>query len=617
MPQKISDKISLQILRSVFKHYLIAAIIITVIQLVLEFNATKKELFEEMSTMKSSFYSSIQAAIFNYDDEQLSTICKGILENKSIVGVKVFDENKRLLAEAGDFKSVQSDFTTIFNVQKSIGTSNLTIGKVILYSSDQVVLKRIQYGFILIIVNSFFKTALLWFILIFFLHRYLSIPLTDITRKLNYSSSQTYTPIKLNYKYQNEFSAFIDVHNRLTKDFINLTKKVQNHNKTLEEQIKEKTKDLTRSNLEIHKMAQIKTNLLANMSHEIRTPLNGIIGLIASLKEQADQSNIELIQTIEGCSFHLLQVLNDVLDMSKLESDQFTLQNTVFNITTLINEVTNICKPIAKSKNIQFSSHIEPNIPESYHGDPTRLKQVILNVTSNAIKYTNDGYVKLTINFNQATKKFLLNVEDTGIGISQENIKQLFTEFFQVNSNAYGGTGLGLAISYNLVKKMGGDIQCTSALGVGTNFLLTIPLAPVLGIKIENKDETSKTFINFRKTILVAEDNQINQLVVKKILTSLSINHIIVDNGLQAIEKLRTNNEIALIFMDLRMPKLDGLKTTKKIKEEFPSPPPILALTANSLDEDRAAALKAGMVDFMTKPITKQKVLEAIANWGS
>ena len=369
-----------------------------------------------------------------------------------------------------------------------------------------------------------------------------------------------------------------------------------------------------------------KSNFLANMSHEIRTPLNGIIGA-AQLLSRSDLSaeQHELLQTLQSSSNLLINIISDILDLSKIEADKLTLHPKPVNIRTCIKTVFEISQPgiAAPGKKIDLHYTIDENVAEYLKMDEGRIQQILVNLIGNAIKFTDEGFVALQIsavNRPDNMQQITFNVKDTGIGISEEALTQLFKPFSQVNNTAlrkYGGTGLGLSICKKLVEMMNGRIWAESKETEGSVFSFSLPLS----VASENTagDEKANSNEEYRYVpleILLAEDNKMNQLIARKTFSKIGYNIDIADNGKVAIE-MQAAKKYDIIFMDIQMPEMDGLEAAAFIiKKDGESAPPIIAMTANVLSEDEIKCKQAGMKDFISKPFTIERLENVIHKWG-
>ncbi len=362
---------------------------------------------------------------------------------------------------------------------------------------------------------------------------------------------------------------------------------------------------------------QSKSVFLAHMSHEIRTPMNGILGATELLLDQAaNDEQKQLVDIIHTSSNALLNIINDILDLSKIESGNFELEQINFDLHDLCKDAYQLFSSPAQKKGIQIVYYYQAELPQFWVGDPNRIRQVINNLLSNALKFTHSGRIDLLVTGERLTNHqfdITISVKDTGIGIAEKKVKQIFTAFKQADANTsrkYGGTGLGLTISKHLANAMQGDIGVSSVLGLGSTFALKLPLKPG---KTEAVAKRTGLARDYHANVLLAEDNPVNAKIASKILHKLGIQTVVVENGKLALEEV-TNKNYDIVLMDINMPILDGISAAEKIRQlPFPrNQIPILALTANAMMEDRERCMDAGMNGFVSKPINIAHLIDEL-----
>jgi len=373
----------------------------------------------------------------------------------------------------------------------------------------------------------------------------------------------------------------------------------------------------------------LKSLFLATMSHEIRTPMNGIIGVSELLKQTSlTQDQIDLVNIMSVSGNNLLLIINDILDISKIEAGQIKLEPSRFDLYKIASEIITLLGVKAEENKNKLVLEIDNNVPKCFIGDPVRIKQILINLANNAVKFTKNGTVSIQISYissEDGDDRIGFKVVDNGIGIPDNEIHKLFKVFSQIDQTTqreFGGTGLGLAISKSLVEMMNGEIGVKSKHGIGSTFWFNILLekannsSNVSSVPVENGFDVSKEFSD-KLNILLVEDNLINQKVATGIIKQLGHNITIAANGKIGVG-LYKDNKFDVVLMDIQMPIMDGFTATKEIRkweqEQSMRPGIIIALTANALKEDKEKCYEIGMNNFLSKPFKIKDIEKALNN---
>ena len=461
------------------------------------------------------------------------------------------------------------------------------------------VLLVLQLGVLLIVLTA---------LLLFFINRYQIRRIKHLSEQIDdFSSTRAYDTVEAirEYPYGNDE---ISVLAENTADMI---------------------RDLQIHESKVAQAAQFKSDFLANMSHEIRTPMNAIIGLSEMiLKEELSDKVTEYFKQIHSSANSLLVVINDILDFSKLEAGTVEIVPTDYDVKKTISAIVNVTSLGLTSKPVVMKLDFAPKLPPYLRGDNLRIGQILTNVLSNAVKFTKEGSINVNINFEPVDDKKInlkIRVADTGIGIMKEDYDRIFESFSQVNSRRdreVEGTGLGLAITQRLIWLMDGTIEVESEYGAGSVFKISIPqeIASEDGygkeVVMADQADTSKSFSAPDAKILVVDDNSVNLYVAKSLLGLFDIKPTCVTSGEQAIEAAG-KEDFDLILMDHMMPQMDGIEATAKIREEYPKYKdiPIIAFTANAVEEAKDLLLKEGMDDFISKPVKATELEALLRKW--
>lgn len=503
---------------------------------------------------------------------------------------------------------------------------NITVTNTHIIASVPIIFQNASYGTLLIgyslnelnmSIRSVRYTTFLVSLILLLAGAFISYLISnEITRHLDKFAKVANQIANGDYRFQFKKSRIADEFSLLSIDFKRMAEKIETA--ILELKVaQEKAEDATRA----------KSDFLANMSHEIRTPMNGVIGMTELLLDttlKSDQKEYAL--TIKKSSENLLTIINDILDFSKIEAGKMELDETALNLQDILSSIKNIHYPDLVSKSIAFNIIIEDDVPIRVKGDSIRLRQIILNYTNNAIKFTKKGSVTVRISkLQQSGNRVFLKFEvvDTGMGIPKIKQDKLFVSFSQVDTSTtrkFGGTGLGLTIAKRLTQLMKGEVGVESEEGVGSNFWFTAWFeilesdAAVRTSEFSEQGDEASSDSTMR--ILLAEDNRINQKVAVHTLKKLGYSTDIAENGRIAVEMLKKNT-YDLVLMDIQMPEMDGFEATAAIRSSgsgvINPDIAIIAMTANAMVGDREKCIDAGMNDYITKPFKRTELQKKLA----
>lgn len=657
-----SSSIATQLLHTVFVFYVMVTIIVTTAYMSFQYYHEKTRVLDDFISLERTFSSALAKSLWDLNQEQLDNLMQGVIKLPHIVGVKIEEQHsQRILLSQGIIKNkdqyyvdistntkinylVEGIFQYSFPINYNYMHKDHRLGHVTLYSSRIEIFKLISIDYMWIIINAIIKTIALWMIFLFVSRRLINQPLQHFTtaiRKINPNNLSQFK-VDIQSPVNNELTLLANEFNNMTVQLNEAQRQLyqqeQQQTEKLELLIEQRTihlneviKQQSKTELELKQAKEMadranrtKSNFLANMSHEIRTPMNAILGftdiLMNLIKEPSQQQYLSFIQS-SGKS--LLHLINDILDLSKVESGKLSLNYTPCSLHLLCKDIEHLFSHKAKEKGINFIVKYMPNLPDVIIIDEVRLRQILINLIGNALRFTHVGHITLTLRAKYVQNNLLdiyIQVTDTGIGIPEQQQQHIFDAFqqqSQQNYNQYGGTGLGLAISKHLAKIMNGNLLLTSEVNKGSAFTLLlrdIEQGELIHSSINIAAPISLESL-VKGHILVVDDVELNRLLIKGYLEDYpNIKITEATNGQDAIQYIYKHT-FSLVLMDIRMPVMDGHQATHILRkmEEFKNIP-IIATTASVMKE-KTEVLNQQFDGILAKPVQRDELFSVLTQY--
>lgn len=660
MTKGFKHRLSYRLTRDTVLIAMVLGLILNIVQITLDYFGARNSMDEDIQALIGISHSPASQIAYNIDVRLAEELLDGLLRHPATIDARIVDSDNSTMAAASKSSPVSpyrwiSDelfgSSRVFSRELRVSQLNdLPLGQLVVtidtYHYGLQFLERASYT----LISGLLKSLILSASLLGIFYLVLTRPMISVVSALSEVKARSPEKIRLPVPpghQLDEIGAMVGIINQHleTIDFTLAQLRMaesamKNYSSELEHEVEIRTREISEKNQALQRgnralvkakedamrRARARANFLASMSHEIRTPLNGVLGMLGlAVESERDTSKRQRLEIALSAGESLLGILNDILDISKVEAGKLNLENIPFNMRGLIDECATLHTQQARKKGIDLIAEATPEFPDQFLGDPTRIRQILNNLLSNAIKFTDSGSVRIIAGYSAGT--VTIDVSDTGIGMSKEGLRKIFSPFSQAGTQTtrlYGGTGLGLTLCRQLVERMHGDIKVESKEHHGTRFTVTLPL-PVhsqKGIndsynhsypaKLPGNAEPAQGSLR----LLLVEDNEVNQMVACTLLKKMGHEVEVAENGVLAIEALEQRH-YDLVLMDCQMPIMDGYEATLKIRQ---NPKwqnlPVIAVTANVMQGDRDDCFACGMNDYITKPYNRAQLSEAITRWA-
>ncbi len=546
------------------------------------------------------------------DTQALENLLRATLQAPNVRFLEVRDQSENILVYVEQPRADTTSSVDVFHapIRRAGETSATYLGRVVVGMSDETFTSR-QQAILLKATMLALVALLLTFFLARQLARRLARPLSAMGRTLEAIKAGDYRP-SLEETDSGELG---DLARHINSLAVELERSGREQREAMQQ--------LIQTREEAEQASRAKSDFLAMMSHELRTPMNGVLGMLQLLETtEMTQEQAEYAALATESTEHLLKVINDILDFSRIERGALELERIPFSLQDLLLGSIQVFQHSAQQRGLYLRLESQPGLEDfEVRGDPTRIRQILVNLLGNALKFTEEGGIRIETRWQPLDNEvlwFTCAVRDSGIGIAPERLEHMFDAFQQADtsiSRRYGGTGLGLSIARTLAERMGGTLHASSEEGVGSVFTLEIPLP----FSLRSEDVQAQTQKDVAsggdQEVLLVEDNPVNQTVIEAMLRSLGYRVTLVGDGAQAVQRFDARR-FSAVLMDCRLPVMDGYEATRQIRRHMPqNGTPIIALTANALQGDREACLQAGMNDYLAKPFKRADLERVLLRW--